>query len=408
MDVIERVQMRRNSDEKKAADRFAKARNVEETKRRSSRLTGRVGDGKKRKRTNVSGGASTGSASSGDEPLVTLRRRQPSMVGTAIDLSWKLGGLLYPKQSSRIGSEFQVVDIPVAGSYAEGAHSDLYELVYDPSNGNASIINNALSSDVPVNKKEEAFYQLGLAAMGSSSVDSRDVASLVNQMKVFDGSDWTSYEKEAFHREIFRLRKDLTALAKLIGKDLKTCLTYYLSTFKKSDDYRVLKAICEQERLDDADSNGNGVDVCAVCGDGGRLIICDGCEGEYHVGCLRPRLRIVPEGHWECDECVDRKLLRASEQILTRTSLCEVHLSSGGGLAKELSNGGIVDPGDRDASCEFILRQSSPVRVAVKAFATGIHNIFQEATVARCIKETEIPAQGEGLQPPVEQPPGSV
>lgn len=41
-------------------------------------------------------------------------------------------------------------------------------------------------------------------------------------------------------------------------------------------------------------------DMCAVCGDGGDLIICDakGCKRVYHAVCAE--LAEVPSGSWEC------------------------------------------------------------------------------------------------------------
>ena len=405
IDIIERVQTRRNSDEKKAADRFTKAHDAQQTKRRSTRAKDSIG--KKRQRTNASTVSSTGSVSSEDAPIMNLRRRQPSMVKATIDLSWKVGGTLYPKQTSRIGDEFQAVDIPVAGTYTEGAHADLYELIYDPSNQHATTVSQALG-EVPVNKKEQAFIKLGLMATElANGTFCPDVASAVNELTVNDGSDWTSEEKETFHREIFRLRKDLTALSKFMGKDLNSCFTYYLSTFKKSDDYRILKVICAEERMDEVGENGNGVDACAVCGDGGSLIICDGCEGEYHMECLRPRLRTVPEGHWECDECVDRKLLEAQERLFSKTRLFEFSDAKIEGKVHRKSNGGDTSAGDNTFfSLEPNMRPSSPVLAAFKAFAAGLEAIFNAAISTRLDSNVGAPIKTEDIQPPVEHTTG--
>ena len=297
------------------------------------------------------------------------------MVKPTIDLSWKVGGTLYPKQTSRIGNEFQAVRIPLAGSYTEGAHADLYEVIYDPLNRHAASVIQALS-EVPVNIKEQALTKFGIMATESANeVAFPDVTSAVSQLTPSDGSDWTSEQKETFHREIFRLRKDLTALSKLMGKDMKTCVTYYLRSFKKSDDYRILKVICAEERMDEIGENGSGVDSCAVCGDGGSLIICDGCEGEYHMECLRPRLKTVPEGHWECDECVDRKLLKAQESLLSKTRLFEFRLANTQGNVQGKSN----SAGDTSFSREPNMHPSSPVVAAFKAFAAGIEAIFNAA-----------------------------
>ncbi|NXN71346.1 AIRE regulator, partial [Himantopus himantopus] len=45
-------------------------------------------------------------------------------------------------------------------------------------------------------------------------------------------------------------------------------------------------------------------DECAVCGDGGELICCDGCPRAFHLACLVPPLPRVPSGTWRCGSCV--------------------------------------------------------------------------------------------------------
>ncbi|KFO82127.1 Autoimmune regulator, partial [Cuculus canorus] len=44
-------------------------------------------------------------------------------------------------------------------------------------------------------------------------------------------------------------------------------------------------------------------DECAVCGDGGELICCDGCPRAFHLACLVPPLPRVPSGMWRCASC---------------------------------------------------------------------------------------------------------
>jgi hypothetical protein len=78
----------------------------------------------------------------------------------------------------------------------------------------------------------------------------------------------------------------------------------------------LLKTICSDERQSKGDDSHQDSDVCAICGDGGSLIICDGCEGEYHMNCLNPPLQSVPAGYWLCDECVDAKALVARDVLL--------------------------------------------------------------------------------------------
>ena len=48
--------------------------------------------------------------------------------------------------------------------------------------------------------------------------------------------------------------------------------------------------------------------VCVVCKktDSPELIVlCDGCDEEFHIGCLSPPLKAVPEGDWFCNNCME-------------------------------------------------------------------------------------------------------
>jgi hypothetical protein len=71
----------------------------------------------------------------------------------------------------------------------------------------------------------------------------------------------------------------------------------------------------QQEQLPIADPHGlrdarrpyNALSGCNVCwrgGDSQRLLLCDGCEDEYHCYCVTPALLEVPEGDWYCHLCM--------------------------------------------------------------------------------------------------------
>ncbi|KAK9290195.1 hypothetical protein L1049_008361 [Liquidambar formosana] len=51
-------------------------------------------------------------------------------------------------------------------------------------------------------------------------------------------------------------------------------------------------------------ASGDSDDMCAVCGDGGDLILCDECPRAYHAACLD--LQCSPEGDWHCPHCRDK------------------------------------------------------------------------------------------------------
>ena len=224
--------------------------------------------------------------------------------------------------------------------------------------------NQFVADEVPPNKKEEA-----LAAIHACKYSLTEMPDILETLAPMDGSSWTEEEKEKFHSEIFRLRKDMRAVSRSMNKPMKSCLAYYLGTYKKSDHYRWLKTVCVEERLENASSVV--VDACGICGDGGSLLICDGCEGEYHMGCLRPALKSVPEGNWECDECVDRQLLDARSYIIRHSTLYE----RVDGRKKRRASGQDVDGESRDENeRELVFRPRSPVLDIIKNFANNVSN----------------------------------
>uniref|UniRef100_A0A5S6R116 Probable deoxycytidylate deaminase n=1 Tax=Trichuris muris TaxID=70415 RepID=A0A5S6R116_TRIMR len=52
-----------------------------------------------------------------------------------------------------------------------------------------------------------------------------------------------------------------------------------------------------------SDSAKSGQEVCDVCQDGGKLILCDGCGASFHTFCHFPRVVAIPKGPWYCSVC---------------------------------------------------------------------------------------------------------
>ena len=63
--------------------------------------------------------------------------------------------------------------------------------------------------------------------------------------------------------------------------------------------------------------NGKGCVVCNEHTDEHKLLICDGCNGEYHLACLRPALTTVPEENWFCRSCSNGGGERSSARTKT-------------------------------------------------------------------------------------------
>ncbi len=47
--------------------------------------------------------------------------------------------------------------------------------------------------------------------------------------------------------------------------------------------------------------------MCRMCGRGDedeKLLLCDGCDDNYHTFCLIPPLTDPPKGNWRCPKCI--------------------------------------------------------------------------------------------------------
>ncbi|GFZ13004.1 origin recognition complex 1 [Actinidia rufa] len=70
--------------------------------------------------------------------------------------------------------------------------------------------------------------------------------------------------------------------------------------------------ICNVKRREEASSADEDPEVeeCRVCYKTGKAVMieCDDCLGGYHLKCLKPPLKEVPEGDWICGFCEAQKL----------------------------------------------------------------------------------------------------
>ena len=68
-----------------------------------------------------------------------------------------------------------------------------------------------------------------------------------------------------------------------------------------SDDEEFME---DDEGEGEQDSEGEHADNCYYCKDGGELLCCDKCPLAYHLQCLFPPLKEIPEGSWQCPRCL--------------------------------------------------------------------------------------------------------
>ena len=134
---------------------------------------------------------------------------------------------------------------------------------------------------------------------------------------LLEGTPLSQEERTVFNKAIREYRKQWPKIAKAVGTSVNRCLIHYYSTYKAGEnrsDYLNAKGKWEQS------------DVCESCKDGGDLICCDGCVNAYHLECIQPSLKEVPEGEWYCAECSDKKRTSKVDEVVDNESEQQEHV----------------------------------------------------------------------------------
>merc|ERR1712071_225258 len=107
-----------------------------------------------------------------------------------------------------------------------------------------------------------------------------------------DLQPWTNKMKKNYHDTITETYMNMSDVSKKVGKSVNACLRYYYGNYRRTRDYKEFLM-----KMNDVFEN------CVVCGKGGELICCDGCNVPYHLKCIKPKLDKIPEGDWYCSHC---------------------------------------------------------------------------------------------------------
>ena len=54
------------------------------------------------------------------------------------------------------------------------------------------------------------------------------------------------------------------------------------------------------------------IKVCFGKHDSKHLLLCDGCDREYHTYCLEPKLTSIPSASWYCEDCLAAEKAKSS------------------------------------------------------------------------------------------------
>ncbi|XP_044292621.1 bromodomain adjacent to zinc finger domain protein 1A isoform X2 [Varanus komodoensis] len=121
------------------------------------------------------------------------------------------------------------------------------------------------------------------APLGDAEQNKRDQKGDKRRKKEEDQSD--TNDGGRLHKTVLdRWRESLLSSASL------SQIFLHLSTLERSIIWSksILNARCK---------------MCRKKGDAESMVLCDSCDRGYHIYCIRPKLKAVPDGDWFCPEC---------------------------------------------------------------------------------------------------------
>lgn len=210
----------------------------------------------------------------------------------------------YPKKQSRVGQRYQATDLPVAGTHeVENGSEPAYDQVWDPTEAEGAEKVDFVHQTVTHSKKE-----VGMILLHERGYKVSGFFDAIANTAPVGGSNWSREERVSFHQLVFSYRKNIGAVAKVIGKSVSNCLTYYYDKYKLSGDYMELKRMLARvktfRRLKAQGLSEQGDNLCACCDDDlGDLLHCVDCEKLYHAQCVKYPQVNPTSGTWLCESC---------------------------------------------------------------------------------------------------------
>jgi hypothetical protein len=186
------------------------------------------------------------------------------------------------KSSSRVGNDYQVSILPVAGAFALKRCDG--DVLWDPVQAQGAIQRGEDIDDFLEKGKELPVCTLLMEALHKTGYDTtKAMSEFIKKSKLDKRLEHVtvsmSDEERTALADLFHKHgstdKDFAAIAKSTGYSMEKVLVQW---YRWKGDRREVYNKCKQDRLRSHES-----DYCCKCDDGGILIVCDLCKKSYHV-----------------------------------------------------------------------------------------------------------------------------
>ncbi|KAK8630325.1 hypothetical protein V6N13_079123 [Hibiscus sabdariffa] len=156
-----------------------------------------------------------------------------------------------------------------------------------------------------LNKEDEEIPEMG------TSDERNDEAAATFSLVLPAAAELKKREKGQEKGVATRAMSMMSSKKSMEGEKKKKKRVYYKKVVYDGGEFEVGDDVYLKKREDaSSDDEVPEMEECRVCFKAGKgvMIECDDCLGGFHLKCLKPPLKEVPEGDWVCGFCQARKL----------------------------------------------------------------------------------------------------
>jgi hypothetical protein len=246
-----------------------------------------------------------------EEAVATRAHQQPAPATPVRTRTRGIGQLKQDDEARiRVGDEYQATYLPDSLTHAktEKRRAETAEMLWDPTRA-AAAQERGEDIDGFLARGEDAelnITMLLMEALHRSNYRVKEAQqeffrlfqqnhNIQNQNTTVRFSDQETDTFRELLGSLFSKEKDFGAIASGMNRRTDAVLVNYYN-WKGNRRTRSEYVRLKRERKKDSD-------WCAVCDDGGSLLVCELCRNGFHLDCLDPPLSRIPRGDWYCPDC---------------------------------------------------------------------------------------------------------
>ncbi|GLT77932.1 hypothetical protein SLA2020_494860 [Shorea laevis] len=154
--------------------------------------------------------------------------------------------------------------------------------------------------------------------------------------------------------EIISLTKGLSDLSRVCYSEQIGCSAHDIVEEEKHEFYT--RESESHAKLEQTEACGAyKVSTCRHCGetaDGRDCLVCDACEGMYHVACIKPAIKEIPPKSWYCSSCIGDTMVSAHENCVVCERLnAPIILDNHVADKNDMRNGETLNELEEDSNC---------------------------------------------------------